>query len=109
MAKKKAKKRHRRTDEELIEDLKNRIAELKQRQDARRLKESPTIKATMTAVKWIDKALDLAAQENDTRLRHILADGRKPLETYLTGEGLKVPKANLPRGRRPKDDSASDA
>jgi len=104
MAKKKAtKKRHRRTDEELISDLRNRIKELKNRQEAKRLKESTTIKATVTAVKWIDKALNHAAEENDTSLRHVLADARKPLESYLSTRGLKLPKANLPRGRRPKD------
>ena len=112
MAKKKAatkstrkvtsKKRHRRTDEELIEDLKKRIKELKTRQESRRLKESPSIKAALSAVRWIDKALDEAADESNTHLRHALADSRKPLEEYLMSEGLRLPKARKPRGRRPK-------
>jgi hypothetical protein len=104
MAKKKAsKKRHRRSDQELISDLRGRIKDLKNRQESKRLKESATVKATITAVKWIDRALEHAAEENDTGLRHVLADSRRPLETYLTGRGLKLPKAKLPRGRRPKD------
>jgi hypothetical protein len=108
MAKKKTKKqpapgkkRYRRTDEELIEDLKDRIKELKVRQDSRRLKQSPAVKATVTAVRYLDKALDFAAEENNSKLRHSLADSRKPLEAFLKGEGLKLPKARLPRGRRP--------
>ncbi len=109
MAKKKAakdvaatgKKRHRRNDEELISDLKNRIAELKHRQEARRLKESPSIRAAVSAVRHLDKGLNLAAEEGNGQLRHALADARKPLEAYLRGEGMKLPKARLPRGRRP--------
>jgi glutamate-1-semialdehyde aminotransferase len=109
MAKKKAKKvatgeakRKRRTDEELISDLKARIKDLRVRQQARELKQSPAIHSTTSAVKWIDKALDAAAEENNSHLRHALADARKSLEGYLVSEGLKLPKARLPRGRRPK-------
>ena len=103
MAKKKAasKKRKRRSDEELINDLKARIKELKGRQEARRLKESPAMRSTLSAVRWLDKALDLAADESNTHLRHALADARKPLEEYLMSEGLRLPKARKPRGRRP--------
>ncbi|MFT5050785.1 MAG: hypothetical protein ACI8QZ_002188 [Chlamydiales bacterium] len=101
MAKKAASKRHRRSDEELINDLKGRIKELKDRQESRRLKESASIRSALTAVRHIDKSLDLAADENNSHLRHALADARKPLEEYLLSEGLKLPKARKPRGRRP--------
>ena len=107
MAKKKAttapaRKRKRRTDEELIADLKERIKDLRERQEARKLKESAAIRAATSAVRWLDKALDAAAEEDNSHLRHALADARKPLEAYLGTEGLKLPKARLPRGRRPK-------
>jgi len=101
MAKKAGSKRHRRSDEELINDLKTRIKELKDRQDSRRLKESASIRSALTAVRQIDKALELAAEESNSHLRHALADARKPLEDYLQSEGLKLPKARKPRGRRP--------
>lgn len=102
MAKKKAgAKRHRRTDEELINDLKARIKELKDRQESKRLKESPSIRSAVTAVRHLDKALELSAEEGNSLLRHALADARKPLEDYLQDQGLKLPKARKPRGRRP--------
>jgi hypothetical protein len=113
MAKKKAKKaaaakpasakRHRRTDEELISDLKTKIRDLRVRQESRKLKESPSVKATLAAIKWLDKALEATASEGDAHLRHALADARKPLETHLTKTGVRLPKARLPRGRRPKE------
>ena len=103
MAKKKAvaKKRKRRSDEELIADLKERIKELKTRQDSKRLKESPAMRSTLSAVRWLDKALDLSAEEGNSHLRHALADARKPLEEHLMSEGVRLPKARKPRGRRP--------
>lgn len=97
------KKRYRRSDEELISDLKERIQELKDRQEAKKLKQSGAIKTTLTAVRYIDKALEAAAEESHGKLRHVLTDARKPIEDFLIGEGLKLPKARKPRGRRPKD------
>ena len=97
------KKRYRRTDEELIADLKDRIKELKDRQESRELKKSAAIKASVSAVKNIDKALDAAAEEGQSALRHALADARKPIAAFLEDMGMKLPKANLPRGRRPKE------
>lgn len=96
------KKRKRRTDEELIGDLKTRIEALRERQEARKIKESPAMKAALTSVRWIDKALMAAEDEQDTRMRHALADARKPLEGFLVGQGLKLPRARKPRGRRPR-------
>ncbi len=107
MAKKKArkaapgKKRYRRTDEELISDLKDKIKLLKQRSDSKELKQSPSIKAARSAVRYLDKALDAAADEANSHLRHALADSRRPLADFLVKSGLKLPKARLPRGRRP--------
>lgn len=102
------KKRKRRTDEELIRDLKEKIRAVKERQVTRVLKESPQIKAAAAALRSIDKALAAAADEGDTMLRHVLADTRKPLATHLEQNGYKVPRAQLPRGRRPKGSQAAE-
>lgn len=95
-------KRHRRTDEELIADLQAKIREIEMRKKARELKQSPAIKALDKAIKAIDAALDVAAEQEETLLRHVLADARRPLVEYAEKNGLPVGKARLPRGRRPK-------
>lgn len=108
MAKKKATRkktgarRRRRTPEEIIQDLQRQIAEVRARAEARKLKESPAVKATLKAVRALDKALDLAAEEDNTALRHVLADARAPLRAFFDEQGLKLPKARLPRGPRPR-------
>lgn len=93
--------RYRRTDLELIADLEERIKDLKERQQSRSLKRSPAIKASVAAVKYLDKALSSAQDEENNHLRHVLADARRPLEVFLSGMGLKLPKVSMPRGRRP--------
>lgn len=95
-------KRIRRSDEELVRDLQEKIRQVKERQSSRAMQVTPRIKATVAAVRAIDKALATAADEGDTLLRHVLADARKPLAAHLEQQGYKVPRALLPRGRRPK-------
>jgi hypothetical protein len=56
----------------------------------------------MKVVRGVDKALEVAAEEGNNALRHALADARKPLAEFLEGQGLKLPKARVPRGRKPK-------
>lgn len=102
MAKKKATRRVRRTPEQIIADLQRQIHEVKARAATRELKKSPAIGASIAAIKALDKALDLAAEEENGPLRHALADARKPLGEQLTGMGVKLPKPRLPKGRRPK-------
>ena len=114
MARKKAKtasrklppgrQRYRRNDEELISDLQEKIRELRDRQRARELKQSPAMKAFLTALKSIDRALAAAAGNEETLMRHVLADARKPLAEFAEKRGVSVPKAALPRGRRPKEE-----
>lgn len=99
-----AKKRKRRSDEELIRDLQSRIKEVKERQVAKEALKSPAMKAAVRALSAIDRALDVAAEQSSTSLRHALADSRKPLVEELERNGFKTPKAKLPRGRRPKVD-----
>ena len=101
------KKRYRRTDEELIADLKQKLDDLRVRQESRALKESPAVRSAIAVVRAIDRALEEAAEANETALRHVLADCRKPLAEYLESSGLRLPRARLPRGRRPKSVQAA--
>jgi len=104
MAKKTAKKRKRRSDEELIHDLQDKLREVKERQAAKEAMRSPSMKAAVRALAALDRALEVAAEQSDTAMRHSLADSRRPLADALEKRGFKAPKANLPRGRRPKDE-----
>ena len=104
MAKRKRKQRRkRRTADEIISDLQEEIRRVRDRQKSKELRDSPAHKAAIAALKAVDRALDIAADQNETTLRHVLADGRKPLGEHLEKLGLRLPKANLPKGRRPKD------
>jgi hypothetical protein len=94
--------RKRRTDDELIHDLQVKIQKIKERAVARSMKRSPSMKHTAAAVRAIDKALEHAAGEGNTTLRHALADAREPLAAYLQLEGVKLPKVRRPKGPRPK-------
>ena len=109
MAKKKTKspgtrkRRKRRSPDEIISDLQEEIRRVRARQKAKELKESPAHKAALAAIKALDKALEAAAEQGETGLRHALADGRKALGTYMEKLGVPLPKANLPKGPRPRD------
>jgi len=95
-------RRERRSPEQMIADLQAKIAQIEQRAAAKRVKESPSARASLQALRLLDKAMDLAADEGETPLRHALNDARKPLAAYLEEQGLQLPKARTPRGRRPK-------
>lgn len=86
----------------MIADLEAKIREVKNRAQAKELKQSPSVKEAMKVVRGVDKALEVAAEEGNNALRHALADARKPLAEFLEGQGLKLPKARVPRGRKPK-------
>jgi uncharacterized membrane-anchored protein YjiN (DUF445 family) len=95
-------RRKRRAPEEIIQDLQEEIRRVRARMVARQLKQSPAHKASLSAIRSIDKALASAAEEGATTLRHALADARKSLGAYLEEQGLRLPKANLPKGPRPR-------
>ena len=97
-------KRVRRTDEQLIQDLQNKIEELQSRAEARKAKQSPAIKLMLRALRAIDKAMDAAEVEGETALRHVLSDGRDPLANYLQEKGVRVRKSRRPKGPRPKSE-----
>ena len=94
-------KRTRRTPAQMISDLKAKIEDVKRRAAATELKKSPAIRRTLTIVRVLDKTLDLAADEGQTALRHSLAGARAPLADFLGRQGVKLPKARMPRGRKP--------
>lgn len=102
MAKKAAAVRQRRSAEERIQDLQAKIEALKNRAKAKELKASGANKMCLAAVRILDKAMNAARDENNTHLQHALADSRNPLESYLSNQGISLPKARRPRGPRPK-------
>lgn len=102
------KKRIRRSESDLIEALQAKIEALKQRAATRQMKQSPSLKATRTAIKAIDKAAASAEAQGESALRHALADARQPLVEYLAGEGIQVGATRRPRGRRPKGAGTTD-
>lgn len=95
-------RRKRRGPDELIAELQEKIRAIEARAAARQARESPATRLALSVVRNLDKASTLAEQENDTSLRHVLSDSRKPLASYLEGIGLALPKGRTPRGRRPK-------
>lgn len=96
------KKRHRRSPEEIIQDLQDEIKRLRAKAAAKALKQSPAIKLTLQAVRNLDKGLEAAAEENNSHLRHALADARRSVGEFLENQGVRLPKARLPKGPRPK-------
>lgn len=86
----------------MIADLQAQIKAVKNRAAAKEIKQSPAMKKAISAVRALDKGMELAQEESNSKLRHALADSRKVLGDFLVEEGLKLPKARLPRGRRPK-------
>lgn len=96
------KRRKRRSPDEIISDLQEEIRRVRSRQKARELKASPAYKSAITAIRAIDKALEAAAEDAETALRHALADGRKALGAHLEEQGMTLPKVNLPKGPRPR-------
>ncbi len=96
------KKRKRRSSEEIIQDLQEEIRRVRARQKQKELKSSPSMKAAMGAIKALDKTLDAAADDGNANLRHIAAEARKTLGAFLEKEGMALPKANMPKGRKPR-------
>ena len=100
------KTRIRRTPEQMIADLEAKIRDVKARAQAKDMKTSPALKKAMTALRALDKGMDLAQAEGNSLLQHALADTRKSLGDSLTKIGLKLPKPRMPRGRKPRELSA---
>ena len=97
-----AARRHRRSPEELIQDLQRQIEEVKSRAQAREMKQSESVRTTLVTLRNLDKALTLAGEEENSLLRHALSDARKPIAGYLESRGVRLAKVRGPRGRKPK-------
>jgi hypothetical protein len=92
----------RRSPEELIADLKAKIKDVELRAQAQELQKTSSLKRTLSIIRSIDKALEEAEADGNNHLRHALVDGRKPLAEFMTKKGVRLPKARVPRGRKPK-------
>lgn len=95
-------RRKRRDPAELIAELQEKIRQIEARAAAKQAKKSPATKLALGVVRSLDKASEMAEQEDNSGLRHVLSDARKPLAAFLEGQGLSLPKGRTPRGRRPK-------
>ncbi len=81
-------KKSRRTPEQIVADLEQKIADVKARAIAKEAKQNPEAKPFIAAVKAIDKAMGAATNEETTRA---LEAARVPLTTRLVEKGLRLP------------------
>lgn len=95
-------KRYRRTDDELIADLKKKISDLEKRKAAKSIKADPAAKEANTAFRALTRAVDKAKGSSDADLKTALSSAQRILADYFEAKGLKVPKARKPRARRSK-------
>jgi len=96
--------RKRRSAEERISDLEAQIREVKDRAKLRELKKSVSVRRTLSIVKSIDMGMAEALEEDNSPLRHALADARRAIQGYAERSGVPLPKGKMPRGRRPSVD-----
>jgi hypothetical protein len=96
------KRRGRPTDANLIKNLEARIKEVKDRMSKKSQKDLTHLKSATKALKAINSAMVAAKKAGDKHLRHALADGFRSIASHYKANGYATPKANLPRGRRPK-------
>jgi len=97
----KGSKRPRRSFEERMAALKSQMALLERRKATAEMKKDPALSQSLNIVRSLDKALN-AANETGHEVRHAIAAARKPLCEYPESQGVKLPKARMPRGRKPK-------
>jgi len=96
------KRRGRPTDVDLIKNLEARIKEVKERMAKKTQKDLTHVKSATKALKAINTAMGAANKAGDKHMRHALADGYRAIANHYKANGYTTPKANLPRGRRPK-------
>jgi hypothetical protein len=96
-------KRIRRSPEQLISDLQQRIEQIKARAEQQKTRKSPTLRHIASAVKAIDKA---TAETDDTATRKALGETRATLSALLSLNGAVAPTATngAVRGRRSSGD-----
>ncbi len=93
----------RRTPEQIVADLEQKIADVKGRAIAKEAKQNPEAKPFVAAVKAIDKAMEAATNEETTRA---LEAARAPLSTRLVEMGLRLADRKTSSVRRKKGDAA---
>lgn len=77
----------RRTEEQLIADLEAKIANLKARAEAKKVKKDPALKYVSAALRAIDKA---ASETSDKAMREALGEARSTLSACLQLGGVST-------------------
>jgi hypothetical protein len=95
------KKRVRRTPEQIIADLESKIVAVKTRAASKDAKRTESIKCAISSIRTLDKGMDLAKNDGESKLRHAFADARKVIADYLWAKGITPPKKRMPRGPKP--------
>lgn len=96
------KRRGRPTDADLIKNLEARIKEVKERIAKKSQRDLTHVKSATKALRAINTAMNASKKAGDNMMRHALADGYRAIAKHYKSNGYKLPKASLPRGRRPK-------
>jgi hypothetical protein len=96
------KRRGRPTDAQRIKNLQAEIVAIQQKAKQKSQKDLTHVKSATKALKAINTAMVASKKAGDKHLRHALADGFRAIAGHYKANGYTTPKANLPRGRRPK-------
>lgn len=91
------KKRSRRTPEQIIADLEEKIARTKARAAAKEAKATPDGQGLISAIRALDRAARVATEEGNDSAVTALDSARAILAPALIEMGLRVP---VPRGPR---------
>ena len=92
--------RARRTAEDRIGALKDQIASIEAREKAKELKDDPGVKYAVTMARSLNRGAKLATASKDNALQGAVTDAQEAIGKYLSGKGLKTPKARRPRRMR---------
>ena len=93
-------KRYRRSDDELIADLKKKIADLEVRKAAKKLKKSPASAQANNAYRALTKGIELCGGPEDAELKRALSASQRTLAEYFETQGISLPKARKPRSKK---------
>ena len=99
------KTRNRRSPDQMVADLEAEIARVKARAAAREAKSTEEGKALLLAVKFVDKALTVAAEANNADLLRGLEAARAPLSEQVVAMGIRLPDSKAKRGRKRKGEA----
>lgn len=84
-----------RTEQERVQELKDKIAAIEARGERKRARANPAVRHAVIAVKAIDKAV---VEATDAAAKKALGEAREPLSEWLASEGLAL----APRAVKPK-------